>query len=138
MSSQTSSAAQKPMVRRKKNPLWEYLNHNAGILIGLLVMCLIIIAFQPNFLNSKNLFNIMRSISITGILGFGMTLCIIINGIDLSRGSVVGLSSCFCAWVISNAGAPFWLAIVLSLCIGALCGFINGAFCPTLRCLRLW
>ncbi len=115
-------------VRGRKNPVREYLSHNAGILIGLLVMCGVIIAFQPNFLSSKNLFNIMRSISITGILGFGMTLCIIINGIDLSQGSVVGLSSCFCAWMITSAGVPFWAAIVLSLGVGALCGFVNGAF----------
>ncbi|MDR1612846.1 MAG: ABC transporter permease [Planctomycetota bacterium] len=120
-------SSQPPMTRKRKNPVWEYLGHNAGILIGLLAMCAVIIVYQPNFLNSKNLLNIMRSISMTGILGFGMTMCIIINGIDLSQGSVIGLSSCFCAWVITNAGAPFWLAILLSLCIGALCGFINGA-----------
>lgn len=126
MSSQSSS--QSTLARRKRNPLWEYLSHNAGILIGLLVMCVVIIIFQPNFLNSKNLFNIMRSISITGILGFGMTMCIIINGIDLSQGSVVGLSSCFCAWLITNAGMPFGAAIVLSICVGAFCGFVNGAF----------
>lgn len=116
------------VVRKRRNPLREYLSHNAGILIGLLAMCVVIISFQPNFLNSKNLFNIMRSISITGILGFGMTMCIIINGIDLSQGSVVGLSSCFCAWMIAKAGASFETAIFCSLCVGALCGFINGAF----------
>jgi len=119
---------EKVIVRNRKNPVVDYISTNAGILIGLMVMCVIIVMYQPNFLQSRNIFNIMRSISITGILGFGMTMCIIITGIDLSQGSVVGLTSCFCAWVITHMGAPFWLAILVSLIIGAMCGFFNGAF----------
>lgn len=115
-------------VIKRQNPMLQYFRRNIGILIGLIVMCIIITIIQPRFIQGKNLLNIVRSVSITGILGFGMTLCIIINGIDLSQGSVVGLSSCFCAWMITDMGAPFGVAIVCSLLVGCLCGFFNGAF----------
>ncbi len=112
---------------RKSSPLIQYIKNNIGILIGLLLMCILISLVKPQFLATKNLLNIVRSVSITAILGFGMTLCIIIMGIDLSQGSVIGLCSCFCAWMITNVGAPFWLAVISALFIGALCGFLNGA-----------
>ena len=112
---------------KKANPVRQYLNNNIGMLIGLIAMCIIISVLQPNFLQVKNLFNIMRSISITGIIGFGMTLCIIINGIDLSQGSVIGFTSCFCAWLITGCGLPFWAAILGALIAGSLFGVFNGA-----------
>jgi ribose transport system permease protein len=124
----TNGTTSPEILMKRSNPIKEYLSNNAGILIGLFVMCLVTSMIQPNFLSTKNMFNIMRSISITGILGFGMTMCIIINGIDLSQGSVIGFTSCFCAWIITNVGAPFWLAIPLSLLAGSFFGFINGMF----------
>lgn len=55
-------------------------------------------------------------------------MCIIINGIDLAQGSVVGFTSCLCAWSITNAGLPFGAAIVISLAAGLLVGVFNGFF----------
>ena len=112
---------------KKTNPVKRYLNNNIGMLVGLVVMCVLISVLRPQFLAVKNLFNIMRSISITGIIGFGMTLCIIINGIDLSQGSVIGFTSCFCAWLITGCGLPFWAAILGALLAGTLFGVFNGA-----------
>lgn len=112
----------------KKNPATAYVRNNLGILIGLILMCVGIAVVEPRFLQTRNLLNIVRSISITGILGFGMTLCIIINGIDLAQGSVVGLTACFCAWTITDLGLSFELAILASLVIGFLCGMFNGYF----------
>lgn len=114
--------------KKSRNPVMQFISNNIGILIALIVMCVFISIVEPRFLQSKNIFNIIRSISITGILAFGMTLCIIINGIDLAQGSVVGLTACFCAWMITSVGAPFWLAIISSLIVGSLCGVFNGAF----------
>lgn len=116
---------------KKRNPVIDYFNNNKGMLIGLLVVCVLITVLEPNFLKSKNLLNIMRSISITGILGFGMTLCIIINGIDLSQGSVIGFTSCLCAWMITNVGLPFPLAVIAALVGGGLFGVFNGALLST-------
>ncbi len=103
-----------------------FLRDNGGILIGLIVLSTIIAIVQPSFLASKNIFNILRSISTMGIIGFGMTLCIIINGIDLSQGSVIGLSACFCAMLISNLHLPFGVGIIGGIAAGTLMGGING------------
>lgn len=112
---------------RRPNPAVQYVKENVGMLVGLVAICVIISVLQPNFLQVKNLFNIMRSISITGIIGFGMTLCIIINGIDLSQGSVIGFTSCFCAWLITGMNFPFWAAILGALLAGSMFGVFNGA-----------
>ena len=98
------------------------------MLAALVGMGLIISILQPNFLTGKNFFNIIRSISMIAILAYGMTLCIIIQGIDLSQGSVVGLTSCMCAYLITSLGLPFGPAIGFSLIVSALVGLFNGAF----------
>ena len=77
----------KTVYRRKRAG---FISENWGILLGLLVLCVIFSVAQPTFLTPKNLLNIFRSVSSTGIIAFGMTLCIIINGIDQSQGSVIG------------------------------------------------
>lgn len=125
------SGATKPAAMKKSNPVVNYFNNNKGMLIGLLVVCVVISIIEPNFLKSRNLLNIMRSISITGILGFGMTLCIIINGIDLGQGSVIGFTSCLCAWMITNAGIPFVPAALIAMLGGSLFGVFNGAMLST-------
>ncbi|MCI8551008.1 MAG: ABC transporter permease [Lachnospiraceae bacterium] len=111
---------------KRRHGFQEFLKDNLGILVGLFVICVAIAVIQPNFIATKNIFNILRSISTTGIIGFGMTLCIIINGIDLSQGSVIGFSSCFCAWLLLTFQAPFWVGIVGGILIGLVCGLFNG------------
>ena len=59
-----------------------------------LVLLIVIMAFlSPAFLKGRNVANIVKQISINGILAVGMTMVIITGGIDLSVGSVVALSS---------------------------------------------
>lgn len=116
----------KTVYRRKRAG---FISENWGILLGLLVLCVIISVAQPTFLTPKNLLNIFRSVSSTGIIAFGMTLCIIINGIDLSQGSVIGLSACLCALLVGDTmGLPDWVGIVSGIAVGAVVGMFNGFF----------
>ncbi|WP_342758620.1 ABC transporter permease [Kineothrix sedimenti] len=112
---------------KKQNGLMLFIKQNLGILIFLVVICAVVSVIQPRFLGTKNLLNILRSISITGIIAFGMLLCIIIQGIDLSQGSVIGFTSCFCAFMISMVGMPFWAGVLSALAAGTLFGIFNGA-----------
>lgn len=107
-----------------------FLRENKALLIGLVAIMVVVSIIQPNFLTVRNLLNIVRSISTTGIIAFGMTLCIIINGIDLSQGSVIGLSSCICAWLISPSvyGLPDWVGITGGIIVGIIVGIFNGFF----------
>ncbi len=97
-----------------------------GILIALLVIGLIFSLLTPSFLTVSNLFNIAVQSSITAILGIGMTLVIISGGIDLSIGPIVALVTVVVA-TIMLAGTPVWLAILVGLGIGLLCGVFNGS-----------
>lgn len=82
------------------------------------------------FLDMRNIMNVLRAVSETGIIAIGMTMILILGDIDLSVGSVVGLVSTGCASLMVRSGFDFVPAVLASLAIGALYGFFNG-FCTT-------
>ena len=110
-----------------------------GPLLFLLVLMVVFTIMNPNFLNPVNLFNVLRQISITGLIALGMTFVILTAGIDLSVGSLLALCGMIAAVVAkggtantlsleSAAGAGYgWFAALLAaLLTGALCGLIQG------------
>jgi ribose transport system permease protein len=96
-------------------------------IVLLLTVALLIVfsATLSDFSSVKNLLNLMRSISILGILGLGMGLIVISRGIDLSMVSIMAA-----AWSIPLnlivAGMPIGWAVLLSLFIAVLIGAVNG------------
>ncbi|MGA7126653.1 MAG: hypothetical protein WBZ19_10140, partial [Chthoniobacterales bacterium] len=72
-------------------------------LIFLLVLMGAFAAFQPRFLTPLNLFNILRQVSIYGLLAVGMTFVILTAGIDLSIGSLVAFAGLVAA-AVSKGG----------------------------------
>jgi inositol transport system permease protein len=93
------------------------------VLIG---MCVIMTILYPPFIRMANLINVIRQISITAIIGMGVTMCIITTGIDLSSGSVVALAGVVAA-SFGKGDYPLILPIILALIAGAACGFVNGS-----------
>lgn len=66
---------------------------------------------SDSFATSTNIFNVLRQISVNVFLACGMTMVILIGGIDLSVGSVIAISGCFdIAGLITNNGIPSGLA----------------------------
>lgn len=96
-----------------------------GTLIILLAMCLVLTFLSPVFLTTQNLINVIRQISINGILAIGMTIVILTGGIDLSVGSQVALTGAIVAGLQAQ-GYGVFLAIIIGLLLGLLLGFING------------
>lgn len=78
------------------------------------------------FLNVKNLMNVFRAVSETGIIAIGMTMILILGEIDLSVGSIVGLISTGCAFLMVHSGFGFVPAVATSLLIAAVYGLFNG------------
>ena len=78
------------------------------------------------FLSQRNLSNVARDVSETGILAVGMLLVIIIGGIDLSVGSVVALSATGVAFLLMRDQVPAYAAIGLILAMGLAIGWFNG------------
>ncbi len=111
------------MVKSKLKIDWSSL----GILAALFIMIILFGSLNSNFFSVRNLGNILRQISIVGICSVGMTLVILTAGIDLSVGSVIGLAAVLGAYMLSS-GMAIALAVILTLCIGALAGLLN-AFC---------
>lgn len=109
-----------------KTGVMNYFKHYSGILIGLLVMFIILSVASPAFLTSRNFFNVFRQASIITNIAFGMTLAILICGIDLSVGSILALAGTIAAGVIVRNGLPVPVGILIGVFVGGLCGLFNG------------
>ena len=96
-------------------------------LIGLILVCLVMIATTENFLSISNFLNIARQVSINAIIAVGMTCAILSGGIDLAVGAVMALSGTVMAGLMV-AGVPVPVAILLGLGVGLLFGVVNGFF----------
>jgi putative xylitol transport system permease protein len=95
--SQQSSPQQFLAVRRKIGTvLLEY-----GIYVAFFLLCVILAFASPYFLLPKNLINVLRQISINGLLSIGMTFVILTGGIDLSVGSVLAFGGIVGASLVS-------------------------------------
>jgi len=92
-----------------------------------IIICLVATILSPSFLSVNNLFNVLRQITVASIVGCGMTFVILIGGIDLSVGSMLGLSGVIAAGVLQSTNNIF-LAIISAIGIGLLCGVANGFF----------
>lgn len=96
-----------------------------------LIVVAIILAFcAPGFSTFSNLLNVMRAISMLGIVACGMTAVIICAEIDLSVGSGMALSGCILAWVV-GACTPLIgsvAAVILGSCAAIVAGMMCGAF----------
>jgi ribose transport system permease protein len=103
-----------------------------AIFIALAVECLIVGLTTDTFFTAANLSNVLRQNAFIAILAAGMTFVILTGGIDLSVGSVVGLSGVVCAGLLTREhGLAAGIAAGLGIGVGA--GLINGAAVTTLR-----
>jgi len=95
-------------------------------ILGLLAMVLILASTTTEgFLTSLNFSYIFSNTSEITIMAFAMTFLIITGEIDLSIASILALGSSMLGWSYQK-GAPIWLAIIICLVVGTVCGFING------------
>jgi len=112
-----------------------YFKENLGIIVALLILC-IFLSVNPgtssSFFTQKNLFNVLRQISTNLYLACGMTMVIILGGIDLSVGSIIALSGCVAAGCVARYNLPMPVAILAGIAVGLIVGVFNGAFiCKT-------
>ena len=96
-----------------------------GVFLILLVMGLFLSLYTDTFLSRTNIFNIMRAFSWIAISAFGQCMVIITAGIDLSVGSVMGLSGLASAMLLVR-GVPVAVAVIGGLLTGLIAGFLNG------------
>jgi inositol transport system permease protein len=107
-------------------------------LIFLIALMIIFAVLEPRFMSSINLFNVMRQVSITGLLAIGMTFVILTAGIDLSVGSLLAFAGLVAAAVAKGGmqdrftigeGAIGWgweLAALAAIAVGVCGGLLQG------------
>lgn len=96
-----------------------------NILIALVLLCALLAFLSPVFFTANNLLGVARAFSLTAIAAIGQTMVIITGGIDLSAGSIIGLSS-LSTGLLLVAGWPSVPAILAGLAVGTAFGACNG------------
>ena len=108
--------------------------------IFLIAMMIVFAVLEPRFLSSINLFNVMRQISITGLVAIGMTFVILTAGIDLSVGSLLALAGLAAAIAAKGsiesrfnvgaqteaAGYGWFAAMLVAILVGTAGGWLQG------------
>jgi len=108
-----------------RNQALQFVKTNAT-LIALVVLAVALAAIDPTFHTARNLSNVARQVTIVGIVGIGMTMVILIAGIDLSVGSVVGVAAVVVT-LLMQYGVASWIAVPVTLiAVGGLIGVWNG------------
>lgn len=114
-------------------------------LIFLLLLMAVFAVMEPRFLSSINLFNVMRQVSITGLLAIGMTFVILTAGIDLSVGSLLAFAGLVAAAVAKGGmqdrftvgdgaiGYGWPLAALAAVAVGLTGGALQGIAITKLR-----
>ncbi|AEQ09963.1 sugar ABC transporter permease [Brucella melitensis] len=95
------------------------------VIIGLLIIWTVFQTLNPVFLSSNNLVNLLFDCSTIGVISLGIVCVLMLGEIDLSVGSISGLSSAIIGVLWVNNGWPGGgVAIIAALCAGALAGFL--------------
>lgn len=101
---------------------------------GLLVaICIFTASLNENFLSAYNLQNTIRWTALYGIISIGVAFVIISGGIDLSIGSVVGLTGSLLAWLLASRGVPVPLAVLICIAVSLCIGLAHGLLITKLK-----
>jgi len=126
------------MENTKKHLKYKHIISKYGIFFVLIAMISLMSFLSPSFLKSRNIINIVRQISVIGLIAYGVTFVIISKGIDLSSGSVLAVSAVIAASLVQTPDwaakmypnlpvLPLFIPIIIALSVGALIGLINGS-----------
>ena len=103
-----------------------------GMTFALLCGGIVLGTLNPDFWTSANLLNTIRHIAMLGIYTIGLAFVIIAGGIDLSVGSVIGLTGVVIASLLAS-GTPIWTALSIAMIISIVIGFGQGLLVTRLR-----
>ena len=98
----------------------------AGLIVALVLLGAALSVAEPVFLTAPNLINLVRQISINGILAVGVTCVLLTGGVDLSLGSVAALAGVVAALFAQPGHYSVPAAVSMGLLSGACCGALNG------------
>lgn len=103
-----------------------HFNNTMGILLVIIVLTLLVQTRSSNFISVDNFITIARNCSITILVGYGQMVAMAGGGLNVSIGSIGGLSAVMVGALIVRLGVPWELAIVIAVFVAACCGAFNG------------
>ena len=106
---------------------------NIGVYAILILLVVFFAIFAKGFLSFTNGINVVRNIAIVGVAAFGEAFVLLIGGIDLSIGSIIGLSGVTAAILIRDVGVAVPVALLCGVLAGTVVGLINGVIVARLN-----
>jgi ribose transport system permease protein len=100
--------------------------------VSLIVLFIALSITSPYFLTANNLASVARQTAVFNTMALGMTIVIVSGGIDLSVGSILGLSGLVGTMALER-GYPIPVGVLIGLLVGTACGFANGLMVAKLR-----
>jgi rhamnose transport system permease protein len=105
-----------------------------GLLVALAVVIVVTTAYNPRFLSAQSIRDLLLNASIVALLTVGQTLVVITRNVDLSVGSVLGLTAFLTGELfVGHPGLPIALALLAGVAVGAACGATNGGITAAVR-----
>lgn len=104
-----------------KIPKW-----NLTLALVLVAEIIVFGLINPRFWNVSILLNSFNDFVGIAIIGFFVTFVIITGGIDISGGSIIGLTSVVTGVLSQLVGMNIWVAVIIAIAVGGLCGLLNG------------
>jgi len=120
--------------RQTSHSRWSRLlaREELGITVVLVVLVAVVGGFHPGFLSQDSLLGVIRSAAFVALIAFGMVFLLAMNEIDLSVGSVFGLSALVTGQLMV-LGMPPWLALVTGPVFGMILEAVNAFFGNSFR-----
>ena len=117
-------------MERKQSPLKKLfairgMGQVVTVTVGLVILCIVFGILNPMFFSGKNVGNLLRQIAPILMIGIGQSYVLITGNIDLSIGSVLGMS-CMISATLMTKGVNPWVSVLITFVCCILVGIING------------
>ena len=96
-------------------------------ILGLVVLCLVFGSMSSVFLTPGNFANLITQAAAVIVIAMGLIFVLLLGEIDLSAGYTAGVTGAVLVILITNQGQPWYVALVASIAVGALLGFLLGS-----------
>lgn len=101
------------------------MGNNLSLFIALLLICIVLSFLSPHFLTVRNIMNVFLFSSIMAIRCSGLTIAMILGGLDISQNAVGAVTGILVA-MLALTGTPTWMMLITVILLGAAMGAING------------
>lgn len=109
-----------PFYKRLINVDW------AGLLLLVILSVILMSVISPAFLSTYNKYVVLRDVAVTLLVGLSQLVVLAIGQMNLSLGTIGGLSVVISGGLMEAWNVPVPLAVLIGLLVGALCGLLNG------------